>query len=106
MYSGREVHADMTVVLLKLLLEVCDLADVRLRGFRPLDHFQLIFTLHRCSVVSYLFLPILQGLLDEGLALVIILSGHAAKIEERQFSQSLGVCDQLPFLGKHTGFVC
>jgi len=96
----------MTVVLFELLLEVCDLADVRLRGFRPLDHFQLISSLIRPSVLSNLFLPILQGLLDEGLPLVIILGGHATQIEERQFSQSLGVCDQLPFLGKHTGFVC
>ena len=96
----------MTVILFELLLEVCDLADVRLRGFRPPDMFQLISSLIRPSVLSNLFLPILQGLLDESLALVIILGGHATQIEERQFSQSLGVCDQLPFLGKHTGFVC
>jgi len=105
-YSGREVHANITVILFELLLEVCDLADVRLRGFRPLDQFQLISTLISPSVFSNLFLPILQGLFDEGLPLVIILGGHATQIEERQFSQSLGVCDQLPFLGKHTGFVC
>ena len=105
MYGYREVHADVTVILFKLLLKIGDLSDVRLGRLRPLYTVQLILHSHCVVVIPCLFLHSLQLILDEGLALVVVQGSHAAQIEKGQLCEGLGVSDQLPLLEKHAWLV-